>query len=262
MRNNGFFSKSVAAIVAVVMLSIGIGASAMVGIESVAASGNGSSLSCKKVKVGNFDKIEIDGLVAVEYRQGNFPGYIELETLPEFMDNFDAKVKDGKLELGCNVNTNKSNLKFVAKITAPQLKEVDMEGVTSFKVDGPLSFGEEFLLKTEGVNTVSFGEVTGGVMKITTRGVATIYMISAELQSLNIISDGVSDMRLKGLNVDHINAIVHSASNIVLGGRCRSLSKTENKAGKIDTKGLIVESASRQSAPQPSSSGQTMPRIP
>lgn len=260
------------AVVAVALLSVGVGASAMGGIESYASATGGSegyakaessgSMAYKRVSVDKFDEIEIGGLVGVEYQQGKFPGYIELETLSGFLDNFDVESKDGELKLDCHVNTNKSNLKFIVRITAPELREVKMNGVTSFKVNGLFSFKDEFRLETDGVATVSFGEVRGKIMKITNDGVATVHMIAAELQSLDIMSNGVSDMRLKGLNVEHINAIVQSASSIVLGGRCRKISKIENGAGRVDTKGLIVETGSRKHSSAPSSSGQTMPRIP
>ena len=264
MRNRGLFGRSIAGVVAVVMLSVGIGAFAMGGIESYASSESSGSTAYKRMEVADFDKIEVSGLMSVEYKQGKFPGYVELETLPGYMDIFDIKVKDGTLKLGCHqLNSDNMRLKFVVKITAPKLKKVDMSGVSSFKVEGPLSFGDEFRLKTEGIATVSFGEVTGKDMTIKTAGVSTIYMLAAELQNLNIFSEGVSDIRLKGLNVDNIDAKAVSTASIVLGGRCRNITKKEaNITSRIDTNGLIVESASFQSEPGQSSSGKTMPRIP
>lgn len=268
------------AVVGVALLSIGVGASAMGGIESYASAIGGgesyhsyavgsegyakaesrSSMEYKRVDVGKFDKIEISGLVAVEYQQGMFPGYVELETQPGYMSTFEVVSKDGTLKLGCHqLNENNSKLTFVVRVTAPNLKEVKMEGVTSFKVGGTFSFNDDFQLNTGGVNTVSFGEVTGKKMTIKANGVSTISMLSAYLRKLDVISNGVSDMRLKGLNVDNIYASVETASSIVLSGRCRSITKKENFPAKIDTKGLIVESASSH----PSQSGSmTMPRIP
>ena len=261
-RGKGYFSRGVAAVVAVVMLSVGIGAFAMGGIESLAASASSNSLAYKRMDVKNFDRIEISDLLSVEYRQGKFPGYVELETLPGYIDNFEVKVIDGTLKLGCHVNNGPRELKFIVKVTAPQLKEVRLDGgVTSFKVEGPLSFGDEFLLRADGVNSVSFGEVTGKKLTINTEGVTTIYMLAAELQELNILAAGVSDMRLKGLNVDNIDAKAESVSSIVLGGRCRSITKEADIPSKIDTKGLIVEKSSPK-ADTATPSGQTMPRIP
>lgn len=269
MRNNGFFRRNVVAVVAVALLSIGVGASAMGGIESCAdaiggteshpRSGNNGSIAYKRVYVDKFDKIEVSGLVAVEFTQGKFPGYVELEATPEFMDNFDVTVKDRKLKLGCHLSNGNGSVKFMAKVTAPDLKEVEMDAVSTLNVDSPLSV-DDFLLETSGVNSVNLGEVNGKKMTIKAHGVTTINLHSAKLKGLYIISDGVSDMRLKGLNVDKIDASVQSVSNIMLSGRCRSIIKQEDLPGKIDTKGLIVEASPSS---QPSQSGSmTMPRIP
>lgn len=277
MNRNGFFGKNLAAVMAVVVLSMWAGASAMGGIEGfsggvcvegISGGADGgkpadraSAIVTERVRVEGFDRMEIDDIVSVEYRQGPFPGYVEIETMARFIDKFCVTVNDRTLRLGCNAESvNGRGVKFVVKVTAPELKEVTLAGVTSFVAEGRFQIDDTFRLMATGVNEVSFGEVEGRKMEIDTQGVGKIYMLAAELEELNVNGDGVSNIRLKGLNVGRITAKADGPSEIVLGGRCRSIKKDEAGVGEINTHGLIVESIPAKPSGKGGRKG--MPRTP
>lgn len=267
MRTTNFFSRWIfsrnyPAVVAVVVLSMGIGAFAMGGIESY-ASPAATDENIIRIPVADFDKIEARDVVNIIYRQGNFPGYIEVESLPVFTDNLDVKEKDGVLILGCRTDNENRDFTLTVKVTAPRLSELKMSGVAAFEAEGPFRIQDTINIKADEVSQVNFGEVMGRMMKIDTKGVAKVYVLAAELEILGADADECSSLRLKGLNVDNIVANAFSTADITLGGRCRMFVHSEDAVANINRKGLIIETpapiAKKSSSTPPTSTPTRQP---
>lgn len=240
MRVTGFFNRESLAAVFVALLSLGIGVVAIGGIESYAAEDEDFEITVR-IDVSPFDKIEIGDLMSVIYQQGEFPGYVELTTLPDFVDCLDVTEKDGTLILGCRPKAGGDNLKLTVRVVTPRLHKIKTSGVTSFEVDGVFRVEDSIDVSANDVSNVNFGEVVGNKMNLSTKGVAGIYILAAELNNLDATANETSSMRLKGLNVGNIEATAKSIASITLGGRCRHITNDAGDLAKVNRKGLIVE---------------------
>ncbi len=249
MRATGFFNRESLAAVVVALMSLGIGMGAIGGIESYAAESQNLEIT-ERINVSNFDKITIKDLMNVTYRQGDFPGYVEVTALPEFIDYLTITEEDGALILGCQPIPTDGNNKLTVSIIAPNLHKLDMSGVTAFEVEGTFSIYDSLEVTAKDVAQVNFGEVVGNRIKLDTEGVAKVYILSAELDNIEANAKETSSMRLKGLNVGNINAIAKDVASITLGGRCRSVTDEADQLAKVNINGLIVETATNNKAPK------------
>ncbi|MBD5355842.1 MAG: hypothetical protein HDR88_02405 [Bacteroides sp.] len=195
----------------------------------------------KTVYTGNVERITASENAVIVYQQGE-AGKVEILSDNTPHADMDISVENGMLYVSTHEINNNSQHKVVVRVTSPSLSEVTLGGASSFSVNGAISIPDILLVNTSGASEINFGEIRGNILDIRSEEASSVYVLTAELETLKASATSASIMRLKGLNVENIIADASSAAEIILGGRCDALSVEEEFADMVNSKGLIVQS--------------------
>lgn len=147
------------------------------------------------VSVADFDKIDFAGVGRVEFSQGAQCS-VEITGSEQLMRHTVITSEDGtlKIEPDAEINEKESTLKI--RITAPELKELDVKGVGTFCID-ELQQDSPLAISMEGVGKISANKLKCPAIELTQQGVGTCnYRV--ETEDLKVRIDGVGKMELKG----------------------------------------------------------------
>lgn len=150
-------------------------------------------------KVGNFYSVEITSVATVYFTQSNTCS-LKIEGKEERVKETVTYVKDGKLivDFKDKNNSGTKNRKdgVIIYLTAPDLKEVDFEGVGSFNCDTPLKLGD-VKFKVEGVGKINVKDLICRNLSVSMEGVGKAEIhVNCEYLRANI--DGVGSVKLSG----------------------------------------------------------------
>lgn len=213
-------------------------------LRDAVPSGIGIFTQPLEVAVDKFDRVVVYDCIDVIYQQGASPGKVEI-----ISDNNDdtavmVSVVDGELKV-TDRGTGRNNLqKIIVKITSAALSEVRLYGVSTFTTNGSLKVSDTLFVETNDASRANFGEITGKALDFRSDGASDIYVLAADVESVKLLADASSNMRIKVVNAASVRACAEAAANIILGGRCDSLSVEEDSNGIVRTKGLIIQGCS------------------
>lgn len=201
----------------------------------------------QEVYVDKFDKIVVYDCINVVYHQGEYTGKVEIMADTDDEIAVMVSVRDGELKLADRGTNKDTRQKITVNITSPLLSELRLYRASSFTTNGSLKITDTLLVETNEASKANFGEITGTAIDFKSNGASEIYVLAADVENVKLYAEAASTMRVKVVNAANIIADASSAATITLGGRCDQLSVGEHSSGTVNTKGLIVQTASSPS---------------
>lgn len=250
MKKRITFNRQYLAAVAVIICSLALGAATMSAIMHSSVTAEAAPAPLKKTfNVDYFTDIEVSSGIEVILRQGEFDGTVTATSSNAKLNNLDIRVENRKLIVGLKPNTNarNSSLKVYvtmdkpARISVSSGAEVKVEG--ALRLDGPLS-----VIASSGAE-LSFGEITGTVVKFSASSGAEIFALLVDTEAINVEASSGAEVKLRGINAAKVDANGASGAEITLAGRCNFKHVVAKSAAEITTRGLVIENMPIQRYP-------------
>ncbi len=159
----------------------------------------GSMTKCDSIyTVADFNKVNIDGIGRIVYRQGDSCS-VAIKANNYIIKHTIVEVVDGQLTLALDDqignNSNTGSPRFY--ITAPNITELEMQGVGRVEIEGNVKQDEPLNVKLEGVGKIDIDEITCPKLSIINKGAGKVD-IKAFVDSLIISNEGVGAIDIEG----------------------------------------------------------------
>lgn len=196
----------------------------LLGIFAVTAATPVTPSKSKKTQqyaVANFDKVKVSRMINVEYEQTNNNNWSVEVTAPENILPY-VKVYRKGTSLMMTVDnglstTNGFDIK--AKVKSPVIKEVDLNGASSFKAGKVNLAGQELELESSGASVIEIKDVIAGSLEIDVKGASSLNIGSTQSAKIEIDASGASVVGLKGVKSSNVEVEASGASSIELSGK-------------------------------------------
>lgn len=203
-------------------------------------------------KLPYFNKIVIDGVVDVVYRQGDGKSIkvkgdakaVELVSL-----KVDAQTRTLHVALtgnDWNIIRSKKKLSMnrsvdaVVYVTSPDLVGVEMHGAGDFKARGLLDT-DTLRVLLHGAGDMDFDHVVCDEAYLTLRGAGDIDFDKLTARYSKLLLNGVGDIEVDFADAGHVDCQLMGVGDIDLKGNVKSLRRKVAGTGDIDTKHLKVK---------------------
>ena len=190
----------------------------------------------------SFERIRIDAVCDVHYRQGDTTKVKIVASDPEVMEKTKITVDDGCLDIrskGRGWSNWKKKRTVSVYITSPDLIEVDMHGVGSFKAEGNLDT-DTLRLRLKGTGDMDFQNIICDRIEAHLEGVGDMDLHQLQTQHAEISLKGVGDLDAHFVNSGSVNCSLKGVGDIDLSGEVKSLQKRKQGTGKIDDSDLKI----------------------
>jgi phage shock protein PspC (stress-responsive transcriptional regulator) len=159
----------------------------------------GSTANCDSIYVvPAFDKVNIDGIGKIIYRQGDSCS-VAVKAKDYVLKHTIVEVRDGQLTLALDDqigdNTNFGAQRFY--ITAPNITELEMHGVGTVDIEGNVKQDQPMSVKLEGVGKIDIDEITCPKLSVINKGAGKVD-IKAYVDSLIVSNEGVGAIDIEG----------------------------------------------------------------
>lgn len=175
-------------------------------------------------KVENFSSIELVSVGNIYFTQGDKCS-LRIEGMEKYVTNTTTRVEAGRLYIDTEKKNGKKRFKNrkgreVVKIyiTAPDLKELDFEGVGNFNCKEPLKL-DNVEMDIEGVGDINIADLT--------------------CRTLNIDLSGVGGADIH-VNCDLLEADMDGVGSITLSGKAGKARISKDGIGSVNTKKLKI----------------------
>lgn len=173
----------------------------------------------KTLDFKDFDAIRINGSADIVFTQAD-AWEVTVRTQENIFDVLDYEVKDGVLVLDTKDHQNIRAEEYDVTITAPQLKEIEMNGAGDVKIPAGLR--------------------TDGDFKVEINGAGDIDMTRLICKELRISANGACDIDAAGIDVESVKVEINGAGDVELSGKAGSADLEVNGAGDINALNLQV----------------------
>lgn len=206
--------------------------------------------SSKTVKrtltVEAFNKLEVASIFEVVYEQASDNSYrVEVSAPDNLMQYVSVQVRREKLYLTFDrhISINgKSDIKVVVK--SPVLKDVELEGASSFKASKINIPGVKFELEASSASTVKIDNLKAINVEIEASGASNIEVGKIEATQTEVEAKGASDVKLKNVSGNSLTAQASGASKIIVSGNVSQAALRASGASDVTASGLKAGSGS------------------
>jgi len=158
--------------------------------------GNGT-LTSKKIEVGDYNEIRINGVVDYYYVQSDNPSAVEVTVDENLHPYIHIDVKDRVLTIEFKGAKVDHYTKFIVKTNSKWLKAARINGNANFMVESPLT-GDELEIKANANSLIQLKEpVKMGKIDLNVRGSANIVVTELEADEIVCDLDGSGSITLK-----------------------------------------------------------------
>jgi len=188
------------------------------------------SLEKRNFQVGAFSGIEVSGVVKVNVAKSPVHS-LSVETYDDVFQYLDIEVRDGNLHIGIvnggipkQVQRKYKGLDIECEVTLPELRSIEMSGVTKMYVRDPFATG---------------------VMKIELSGVTYAELKQITCDNLDIEISGVSEIQLHGIT-DQLDLEISGASKGYFGLEGKTITFAEieiSGSGNTRMQGKAIRSS-------------------
>lgn len=204
-----------------ILIAAALGASALMGCSMNSAlsvtNGNVKDVTVRKnVRIGNFDKIDVQTGIRVIFTQGNATGIAQVATTPSAEKYLKITVSDGELSIRYEkTGTHSIKGPTIVKVVSPYLTEVELSSAATLKVAGDLDLRDKLNVDLSSAGKAVFNNVTA--------------------KSVNIDLSSSSSAEFATINADKVNVDVSSASKTTISKSvATSLDLEASSAAKIE----------------------------
>ena len=158
--------------------------------------GNGK-LSTKKITVGDYNAIKIDGVIDFNYEQSDATPYLEVTVDENLHPYVNIDIKDRELTVSFKGAKVDHFTKFIAKTNSKWLKEVKAAGNANFMINSKLT-GDELKIKANSNCLVQLKEkVEIGKLDLNVSGSANMVVNNLQADKLECSINGSGTINLK-----------------------------------------------------------------
>lgn len=179
--------------------------------------GNGK-LTTKKIEIGDFNSVKIDGVIDFTYEQNEATPYIEI-TVDENLHQFiNIDIKDRELTVKFQGAKVDHYTKFTVKTNSKWLREVKTSGNANFTVTSPVT-GDELIIKANSNCLVQLKQlVQVGKMDLDVSGSANMVVADLKVNKLECSINGSGTINLKKGKADEGSYSITSSGEIMAFG--------------------------------------------
>ena len=160
--------------------------------------------------------------------------------LKDFIDQIDVTSDGGWLHISKKKRSNWKGKNWLSVyITSPDLIEVDMHGVGSFKAEGDLDT-DTLRLRLKGTGDMDFQNIICDRIEAHLEGVGNMDLHQLQTQHAEISLKGVGDLDAHFVKSGSVVCTLKGVGDIDLSGEVRSLQKRKKGTGKIDVSNLKI----------------------
>lgn len=213
--------------------------------------GNGK-LSTKKITVGDYNAIKIDGVIDFNYEQSDATPYLEVTVDENLHPYVNIDIKDRELTVSFKGAKVDHFTKFIVKTNSKWLKEVKAAGNANFMINSKLT-GDELKIKANSNCLVQLKEkVEIGKLDLNVSGSANMVVNNLQADKLECSINGSGTINLKAGKAEEANYSITTDGEIMAFGvavpevNCKITGKgsaqvhpTENLKATIVGKGNI-----------------------
>ena len=158
--------------------------------------GNGK-LSTKKITVGDYNAIKIDGVIDFNYEQSDATPYLEVTVDENLHPYVNIDIKDRELTVSFKGAKVDHFTKFIVKTNSKWLKEVKAAGNANFMINSKLT-GDELKIKANSNCLVQLKEkVEIGKLDLNVSGSANMVVNNLQADKLECSINGSGTINLK-----------------------------------------------------------------
>ncbi|MBR3123550.1 MAG: DUF2807 domain-containing protein [Prevotella sp.] len=167
--------------------------------------------------------------------------------LKDFIDKIDV-TSDGRwLQISKKKRSNWKRKNWLSiYVTSPDLIEVDMRGVGSFKAEGDLDT-DTLRLSMEGVGSINIPSLICDRLQAKVAGAGSIQLSDVTAQETQLSMNGVGSIKVENFqNSGSVHCTMEGVGSIKLGGEVQNFSNYVNGVGSIDAKDLKIKELGEQ----------------
>lgn len=158
--------------------------------------GNGK-LTAKKIEVGDYNEIRVNGVIDYHYVQSDNPSMVEVTVDENLHPYIHIEVKERVLTIEFKGAKVDHYTKFIVKTNSKWLKAARINGNANFMVESPLT-GDELAIKGNANSLIQLKEpVTMGKINLQVRGSANIVVNELAANEIDCDLDGSGSITLK-----------------------------------------------------------------
>lgn len=179
--------------------------------------GNGK-LTTKKIGIGDFNSVKIDGVIDFYYEQSDAAPYIEVTVDENLHPYIRIDINDRELTVKFQGVKVDHYTKFIVKTNSKWLREVKASGNANFIVSSPLN-GDELIVKANSNCLVQLKElVKVGKMDLNVSGSANMVVADLDVNKLECSINGSGTISLKKGKAAEGNYSIMSSGEIMAFG--------------------------------------------
>lgn len=216
----------------------------------------------KNIKIGDFNKIDVDRGIVVNFRQADNPGYAVVKADPEIIDFVEIKLDGNELEISYNKNNInlKSGAPTVVTVSSRNFKGADLSSAASLRVRGDLNVKNEIDLEASSASKIVFENVTCTKLEIDCSSSSSVDVASlvgnldadassassisiskSRSEKIDIEASSASSVAVKTIKANSIEVEASSTSKVSLDGVCNTLRKDISSGALLTANKLLVK---------------------
>lgn len=200
----------------------------------------------KTFAITNFDELKVASVYAVEYEQTDANSWSVEITAPQNIMPYVKVKKSGHcltLALDKSLST-RGNYTLKAKIKAPALNEIDMNGASSFKSDKVNVAGRKLEIEASGASAVEIKTLVASSVELDLRGASSAKINGVSAQVMDLEVDGASNAKISGIKLNNIEVKATGASTAELAGNAQFAVIKATGASDVKAKSLSAAQGS------------------
>lgn len=179
--------------------------------------GNGK-LSTKKITVGDYNAIKIDGVIDFNYEQSDATPYIEVTVDENLHPYVNIEIKDRELTVNFKGAKVDHFTKFIVKTNSKWLKEVKAAGNANFMINSRLA-GDELKIKANSNCLVQLKKkVEVGKLDLNVSGSANMVVDELQADKLECSINGSGTINLKAGRAEQADYSITTDGEIMAFG--------------------------------------------
>ena len=159
----------------------------------------------KTIDVKAFTSIISNAVANIIFTQGNTTSVV-VKGNQDAVNRTKVEVKNGQLQINTTGNdkNNQNSSDVVIYVTAPNISDVNMSGVGSFKINGDYK-GDDLKMNINGVSNVDAKKLDVKNITVNGNGVGNVNL-GGKAQTANLGNNGVGNIDAKNLKVQDVKA--------------------------------------------------------
>lgn len=155
------------------------------------------NLTTKKISIGDFNEIKVDGVIDFYYEQSDAPSTIEVTVDQNLHPYVNIEIKDRVLNVGFKGVKVDHFTKFIVRTNSKWLAQAKVSGNANFVVSGPLG-GDETVIRANANSLVQLkGKVTVGRLYLNVAGSANMVVDNVKADEVECDIDGDGTIGIK-----------------------------------------------------------------